>query len=275
MGRDDQKTSNNVLIGLGVGLITAVTGLACAGTYSAINAMNRQSEEAILAAQQAVDAAKDKTGGDVVDVPEEPTTPAVTDDMSDQLKWMHENGITYNEYGLPVDKDGNLVDDPTTEVYDPSREAYFFNEDGTPKKPYLEELPGEEDEKDPKPTEKPDDGSDTTEDNTDSSKNDPVAPPEVETPEQPSVTEPETSGWWLDSNGNLLSGLSLDDNGRPYYVVKSGDWLIKIADRFGFDYMDLARESGIDDPSLILPGQIIRFPDKTGSISNSTAPGRG
>ena len=224
MGRDDQKTSNNVLIGIGVGLVTAVTGLACAGTYSAINAMNRQSEEAILAAQQAVDAAKDKTGGDVVDVPEEPTTPAVTDDMSDQVKWMHENGITYNEYGLPVDKDGNLVD---------------------------------------------------TEDNTDSSKNDPVAPPEVETPEQPSVTEPETSGWWLDSNGNLLPGLSLDDNGRPYYVVKSGDWLIKIADRFGFDYMDLARESGIDDPSLILPGQIIRFPDKTGSISNSTAPGRG
>lgn len=262
MGEADRKTSNALLIGVGVGLITAVTGLACAGTYSAINAMNRQSEEAIAAAQ-AIANGQNGTGGETVDVPEQ-TPPS--EDVSDQIKWMQENGITYNEYGLPVDKDGNLVDDPTTEIYDPSRADYFYNEDGTPK-----DLSGNDDTEPSDETTEPSD-----EGNTDMPGNEPVTPPDVDVPGQVTETEPATSGWWLDANGNLKDGLQLDENGQPYYVVKSGDWLIRIGERYGFDYQDLARESGIANPSLIMPGQIIRFPAQTtGHVSNSQAPGRG
>jgi type II secretory pathway pseudopilin PulG len=293
MGAADAKASNHLLIGLGVGIITTVSGLSVAGTVTAINAMNRQSEEAIAAARNAANAQTTNTNQnppaeDVTKtIPEtEPpveentqaTTPEPTETpeekeiqfASEQIKWMNENDITYNEYGLPEDKNGNLVDDPTTDVYDPARLAYFFNEDGTPKTPFIEDLP----------TEAP---SDTTE---------PIRTPDVENlpptetePEDETPTTPATHPWWLDDDGNLLPGLQLDENGKPYYVVVPGDWLCRITERDGFDYHDLARESGIKDPNLIYAGDIIRFPDKDEvpfennngetPTGNSQAPGRG
>lgn len=290
MGAADAKASNHLLIGLGVGIITTVSGLSVAGTVTAINAMNRQSEEAIAAARNAANANTNTQNPPAEDVtktvPENETPPAETQPTtppaetteppkeeikyaSEQIKWMNENEITYNEYGLPEDKNGNLVDDPTTEVYDPARLAYFFNEDGTPKTPFIEDLP----------TEAP------------SENTDPIVVPDVEnlppTETEPVEEEPEqkpaTHPWWLDDDGNLLPGLQLDENGKPYYVVVTGDWLSRIANRYGFDYHDLARESGIQNPDLIYAGDIIRFPDRDevpadnnkGETDNSQAPGRG
>jgi len=287
MGQADEKASNRLLVGLGVGLVTAVTGLSVAGTYTAINAMNRQSEEQIAAARNAANEVSnppatntDQTTPPPVQEPVETTQPATEPQKeeityaSEQIKWMNENNIRYDEYGLPVDADGNLVDDPTTEVYDPARRAYFFNEDGTPKTPYIEDLP----------TEKPENEPDNVTPQTPY-----VEEPDIQSPptdENPPAEVPATEDhgeWWFDENGNLLEGLQLDENGKPYYVVVKGDWLSRIANRYGFnDYMPLAELSGIKDPNLIYAGDIIRFPDErpgdapaSTTTAGSEAPGRG
>ena len=288
MGQADAKASNRLLVGLGVGLVTAVTGLSVAGTYTAINAMNRQSEEQIAAARNAANEASNPPATNTEQTTPPPTqepvetTPPATEPpkeeikyASEQIKWMNENNIHYDEYGLPVDANGNLVDDPTTEVYDPARRAYFFNEDGTPKTPYIEDLPKE------KPDNEPDNVTPQT---PYVEEPDIQSPPTDENPpaEEPPVTE-NHGEWWFDENGKLLDGLKLDENGKPYYVVVKGDWLSRIANRYGFnDYMPLARLSGIKDPNLIYAGDIIRFPDERpgdapASITTdgSEAPGRG
>ena len=301
MGQADAKASNRLLVGLGVGMITAVTGLSVAGTYSAINAMNRQSDEQIAAANRAAEEARN-TPTQTQDTAPQPTeqttttpTPRGQSDepvaeeaikyASEQIKWMNENDIRYDEYGLPVDKNGNLVDDPTTHVYDPARRAYFFNEDGTPKTPYIDDLPTEKPDYEPavvKPTTPYVEEPDTTSPPTDEHPDEPEVKPEEPVSEEPVTTD--KSAWWFDENGNLLEGLQLDENGKPYYVVVRGDWLSRIAQRYGFgdDYWTLAELSHIEDPNLIYAGNIIRFPDTrpgdaqpSNTTEGSQAPGRG
>lgn len=296
MGEADSKSSDRILIGLGVGIITAVSGLSVAGTYTAINAMNRQSEEAIQAAKDAQNAANQNDSSNTPGTSQTPSdggntqTPGNTGNdgwNSDQLKWMQENHITYDKYGIPMDENGNYVDDPTTPEYDPDRAAYFYGT-GDNQKPDVE--PGTQ-----TPGQNPGGTTDSSDPDLGGSGSGTVAQPGVEdmpddpTPQNPVVnpgvdpveTTPAASAWWFDENGNLLPGLSLDENGKPYYVVQKGDWLSRIASRYGFEYPDLARESGIANPDLIYEGDIIRFPESgpKGWSSNVTdgqmAPGRG
>ena len=435
MGRADAKASNHVLVGLGVGIITAVSGLSVAGTMTAINAMNRQSDEALEAAriQAANNAAQAQNqngnnygnqngngGSPEQNVPGIPTegndegdtgivhtvsseataTPEVKQEpevtpqpekwTSDQIGWMQDNKVVYDEYGLPEDQSGNLLDDPTTHVYDPARRAYFFNDDGTPKTPYIDDLPttadyNEEDNpiviphvepEDPN-KDKPEDPSgdnpdnpdnpdggdvvnpdgsvthpdgtvtnpdgtvtnpdgtvtnpdgsvtnpDGTVTNPDGSVTNPdgsvtnpdgtvtmpdgsvvnpdgtVTPPEDTNPDNPDDTKPDDDGtttpgrgqrtrpeaeWWYEDNGNLLPGIQLDGSGKPYYVVKSGDALSRLGRRFGYNWHELAKVSGlVDDEGNykgLHPGDIIRFPDHAPSTTPTTtdpgskAPGRG
>ena len=79
-----------------------------------------------------------------------------------------------------------------------------------------------------------------------------------------------------------MSGLQLDANGEPYYVVQRGDWLSIIGMRYGFDYNDLAQVSGIQNPDRIFAGNIIHFPKSGPTMTPVTqgniytqAPGRG
>lgn len=44
-----------------------------------------------------------------------------------------------------------------------------------------------------------------------------------------------------------------------YYIVKPGDTLWTIAQRYGTTYQEIARLSGISNPSLIFPGQKVRM----------------
>lgn len=439
MGKADAKASNHVLVGLGVGIITAVSGLSVAGTMTAINAMNRQSDEAIEAARisAANNAAQqqqqptypqgyilvpqdqqgqpgipgdngngDDTGivhtveSEATATPEPEVTPEPAKSegsekwTSDQIGWMQDNKVVYDEYGLPEDQSGNLLDDPTTHVYDPARRAYFFNDDGTPKTPYIDDLPttadyneaenpivvphvdvvGGDDQKpgDEKPVgtdpDKPEgdvvnpdgsvthpdgsitnpdgsvtnpdgsvtnpdgtitnpDGSVTNPDGTitnpdgtithpdgsvtnpDGSEVDPDGHSSEDNPEDtdpegndPEAVKPENpddgsgrlpgrgertrpaSEWWYEDNGNLLPGVQLDGSGKPYYVVKSGDALSRLGRRFGYDWHELARVSGlVDDEGNykgLHPGDIIRFPDHAPEqapekVPDSRAPGRG
>lgn len=413
MGKADAKASNHVLVGLGVGIITAVSGLSVAGTMTAINAMNRQSDEAIEAArvsaannaaqnqqqsqiqvpqgyilvaqgQQGQPGVPDDGSGDgdtgvvhkveseATATPEPTSTPAPEDKnepekwTSDQIGWMQDNKVVYDEYGLPEDQSGNLLDDPTTHVYDPARRAYFFNDDGTPKTPYIDDLPTTADynesenpiviphvEPVEEPEDKPDqptgqdpdtgdivnpdgsvthpDGSVTNPDGTvtnpdgtvtnpdgtvtnpdgtvtnpDGTVTDPTGtgtePDGSDTPADPTNpdgTNPDDGGtkpgrgqrtrpeeeWWYEDNGNLLPGIQLDGSGKPYYVVKSGDALSRLGRRFGYNWHDLAKVSGLVDADGnykgLHPGDIIRFPDyaptsePTTQDPGSKAPGRG
>ena len=57
------------------------------------------------------------------------------------------------------------------------------------------------------------------------------------------------------------------------HVVRAGETLAGIADRYGKDYRDLARWNRLGDGSLIYPGQVIRLqpPSGGGSTSRTTA----
>lgn len=44
------------------------------------------------------------------------------------------------------------------------------------------------------------------------------------------------------------------------YTVEAGDSLSVIGEKFGVDYMDIARINGIDNPDLIFTGQVLRIP---------------
>jgi|SRR5688572_3946685 len=46
------------------------------------------------------------------------------------------------------------------------------------------------------------------------------------------------------------------------YTVKSGDTLSEIGARYGVSYMDIANASGIENPDLIFPGQVLTIPQK-------------
>ena len=301
LGAAEQKASNHLLVGLGVGIITTVTGFSIAGTYTAINAMNRESDEALAATQAlateraaAEEAAAIAAAQQEAAEQEQENVNSVVGSnksgendepeyYSDQIAWMQENHIKFDEYGLPVDDDGNLVDDPTTDVYDPARMAYFFDDNGDAKSPLIDTLPSNAEEAgdlgggpltgivNPE-VETLEDG-DPVVGNAGSSEED------ADT-EGNNGTAVDTSKWWFDENGNLLPGLQLDENEKPIYIVKSGDCLSAIGDRYGFSYNEIAQASGKSDPNILEVGEVLHFPDTrsgTGSnvISGEAAPGRG
>jgi spore coat assembly protein SafA len=52
------------------------------------------------------------------------------------------------------------------------------------------------------------------------------------------------------------------------YVVKSGDTLSAIGAKFGVSYQAIARASGISNPNMIHPGQVLTIPGKTATNTN-------
>ena len=44
-----------------------------------------------------------------------------------------------------------------------------------------------------------------------------------------------------------------------YYVVRPGDTLISIADRYGLELEDILNLNRIENPNVIYPGQIVRL----------------
>lgn len=54
------------------------------------------------------------------------------------------------------------------------------------------------------------------------------------------------------------------------YVVRKGDTLWKIAEKFGTTVNDIARYSGIADPDVINVNQVIRIPVR-GNMADNTA----
>lgn len=136
MSKDDRKkrnhTQNQILTSFGCLFVTAVGVFSAFGAKFAINAINRDATDTIVLAQQSrqfkpqsqqsepikiTTSESEETSEDAV---KSNTTEQSNTDKSDdtkwsdeQVKWMQENHITYNENGQPVDEDGNVVTDPT------------------------------------------------------------------------------------------------------------------------------------------------------------------
>lgn len=54
--------------------------------------------------------------------------------------------------------------------------------------------------------------------------------------------------------------LPIDDIRSPrYYVVRPGDTLVSIADRYGLEINELLMLNQLEDPNIIYPGQILRL----------------
>lgn len=64
---------------------------------------------------------------------------------------------------------------------------------------------------------------------------------------------------WNDFVGLVQQNLQ-EGNQTDYYIVKPGDTLSGIANRFGFDLQELVDYNSINNPDLIVPGQKIMFP---------------
>lgn len=136
MSKDDRKkrnhTQNQILISFGCLFVAAVGVFSASGAKFAINAINRDATDTIVLAQQSrqfkpqsqqsepskiTTSESEETSEDAVksNTTEQSNTdkPDDTKWSDEQVKWMQENHITYNENGQPVDEDGNVVTDPT------------------------------------------------------------------------------------------------------------------------------------------------------------------
>lgn len=136
MSKDDRKkrnhTQNQILTSFGCLFVTAVGVFSASGAKFAINAINRDATDTIVLAQQSrqfkpqsqqsepikiTTSEFEETSEDAVksNTTEQSNTdkPDDTKWSDEQVKWMQENHITYNENGQPVDEDGNVVTDPT------------------------------------------------------------------------------------------------------------------------------------------------------------------
>ena len=146
MSKDDRKkrnhTQNQILTSFGCLFVAAVGVFSASGAKFAINAINRDATDTIVLAQQSrqfkpqsqqsesskiTTSESEETSEDAVksNTTEQSNTdkPDDTKWSDEQVKWMQENHITYNENGQPVDEDGNVVIDPTITANSDSSES--------------------------------------------------------------------------------------------------------------------------------------------------------
>ena len=267
MADSDFRTSNGFIVGIGSAVVAAMGGMCALGGYNVVSAMNRQSDETIAAAREY--AAKKRAGLDPSASQQQGSVQGITEQeenaagwTSEQIKWMQDNHITYDKYGLPVDEDGNLVDDPTTQDDETKRyvtdDGVVMDENGNVVNPNVKENPAASAPSQSNPVQNP--TVQTVPEGTGANNSNNAASQSVVTP----VTADAQGqrNWWQDENGNLLPGLELDENGEPVHIVTSVDCLIHLGERYGYDYMELAEYNHVKNPDLIYDGDAIRFPPK-------------
>lgn len=122
MSRAERKkklqTENQILTVVGCGFVIATSIFSVMGTRLAVNNINRDAQDAIVFAQQQqrLNATKVKTDVEDDTTNDNPVTDETKKWSDEQVKWMQENHITYNEHGQPVDENGNVVIDPTVPI---------------------------------------------------------------------------------------------------------------------------------------------------------------
>lgn len=243
---------NGAFYAIGGIIVAGTLCLSVLGSQAAIAYMQNQSDGQLKQAQQSVLDQKESEWQERLDEAEETNEQLQSelDDYqtkyaytTDQLDWAHEKHIEWDEDGFPVNERGIVVDDPTTKTDEVERYDEFLVAQAEPV-----EVPETE-------SEKPEEDSDK------------VSETEVEEPE----TETEEPQWW-----DEMDFIEVDEDGNPYYVVKQGDTLWSIAYKTGFSVSDLAKYNDLHDPTIINPGQIIKFP-ATGQfvVDGATGSGKG
>lgn len=231
----DSRISNVVSVVLGSSFVVCTLVLCILGTNAMMSSMNRQMQETIAEAKKSVSSMSVDNRAKV-DSDDSFNRDTSNDGWtSDQIEWMIKNHITYYN-GKPYDEFGHVVDDPTTAENEVDAVGNF--KDSVSHKP------------------NDSNGSDNNDLDSDSSS---------EPSDKPSKDEPEISPNWWDGNDFVL----LDEDGSPYYVIKRGDSLSKVAKMTGFTVHELAVCNKIPDEHLIFTGEIIRFPDKLSSVDAS------
>lgn len=66
------------------------------------------------------------------------------------------------------------------------------------------------------------------------------------------------AGYEYDIIQNLVNE-KMEYKKEKIYIVKSGDTLSEIANKYGTSYQELAKKNEIKNPNLIYPGQEIRI----------------
>lgn len=225
----DSRISNGVSLAIGCSLVAATLGLCVVGTNQAISSMQRQMDEVLAQAAQSV---ADMDTSSQLDNSSSDNTIVPSDDKwtSEQIEWMRKHHVTYYN-GKPYDEFGHVIDDPTT--------AENEAESGNFKDTVPTDNSGSE-------------KSDKSDKNTEI---------KGEKSDGKSKKEPETSPAWYEGNDEI----GLTDKGKPYYIVKSGDCLSKIAKMSGFTEDELVARNGIKNKNLIYVGDKIYFPDQAQS----------
>lgn len=60
----------------------------------------------------------------------------------------------------------------------------------------------------------------------------------------------------------ILNAPSIPSLGDQTYIVKKGDTLTRIANKYGISCLELARHNGLSNPNLIKVGQVIKIPHR-------------
>lgn len=211
--------------------VTAVAAFTFVGTSSVVNALNRNALNQIASiqtGQQVVDRVVDgvSTGND-----------STKTELSSQLEWAQTYGITWDEHGNPIDKNGNVMNDPTTEVNEVARAIAngAANADGVSldwlKQTAPEQVPEQ-----------------------------PVAEPVI-----PEAPKPLYDG---------IANVSKTADGTYIYTVQSGDSLNRIAKMLGVPVDTLISLNGFSNPNFLRVGQQLVLPSD-GITQNASGAGLG
>ena len=135
VSKSDRKSSNGILAAMGIGIIAAVGGLTALGSNAVLNSMADTAMAEEYDVRDAIEAQKQAEWESEMDIlrQEALDKQAEIDDLTnryttDQIEWMQDAHITWNEDGNPINEYGKYVDDPTTAV-DEERRALDLEEE--------------------------------------------------------------------------------------------------------------------------------------------------
>lgn len=210
-----------------IGLVVAVGAVTIAGTASAVNALNRNAANQIAMAKRPHQVV---VGNDTV------TPPAKEDDVSSaskQLEWAKKYGIVWDEGGNPIDKDGNIMNDPTTTVNEVARA--IARGDATAEGVSMYWL-GQQEAVEPQPEPEP----------------------------EPEPTTPATLY-------EGITNVSQRSDGTYIYTVQRGDCLTDICGRLGVEMPTMLRMNQLKNPSFLEVGQQLVLPSNQATQNQSGA----
>lgn len=267
------SSSHKVVLAVGIVALVAASGLSFLSIRAASGAFRRGAEARINNAQAAIVMASENPSNVQASSMDNASNPAgdasvgVTDtsdgagndspsssvsDMSDklteklewntdQIEWAILNHIKWNDEGIPIDENGNPVDDPTTERDEGAMASAKESADAS------------------------------SDSDSDSDTSDDKKPDEDESPKK---EDESATKWWKQS-----SDFHKNDNGEIEYTVKTDDTIFDIAEYMRTNlgvkiYSDDIIDYNKVDPKRLHGGDVLRFP-KDLELLNSDSSGKG